>query len=354
MTQPCPQCGSPNEGLHKFCSTCGARLSSEPSAPQTPSPPDGPDANNLYTIPPQGSAPASYSTTPALSAENVEVSPTPITPSYVVKRSESDFPVGDTGNPAPTPTLPMSDYQAPAPAPYTPPPAPNSQQYTGYQGYAAGASSSKEGATYAPYTPESVAVLEKPKDQRSWLMPVIAVAAVVLLALVAVSGYLVLNTSENQGILGGVRDTSATQSADNQLPVGASEEDKVRAVIGQSNENQIKAWKDLDEQILHINYTGQALRENIDMVRQLKANSLYAIPVNERLDILDVTIDGDRATAHTLEVWTVTFYSRADNEKFETRPAETLEETYYLVKQDGAWRIERLTIDEQTSGTPQS
>jgi hypothetical protein len=185
-------------------------------------------------------------------------------------------------------------------------------------------------------------------------MPVIAVAAVVLLALVAVSGYLVLNTRQNQGTVGSVPQALATQSADNQLPAGASEEERVRAVIRQSNENQIRAWKDLDEEILHVNYTGPALSENVDMVRQLKANSLYAIPVNERLDILDVTVEGDRATAHTLEVWTVTFYRKADKEKFETRGPDTLEETYYLVKQDGVWRIERLTIDEQTSGTPES
>jgi hypothetical protein len=215
-----------------------------------------------------------------------------------------------------------------------------------------GASGRKEGATYAPYVSGSVGALEKPRETRSWLMPVVVVAALVVLGLVAAGAYLVSNTaSRTTGSAGSSGSTSSSQGQGSKLPGSASEEDKVREVVRVSNDEQIKAWRDLDEEVLKGTRVGKLLDENIDMVRQLKASNLYAIPVNERLDIVEVKVEGNKATARTIEVWTVTFFQKSDNKKVESRGPDTFTETYYLVKQeDGRWMINNLIIDGE--GTP--
>jgi hypothetical protein len=87
------------------------------------------------------------------------------------------------------------------------------------------------------------------------------------------------------------------------------------------------------------------------MVQELKQKNMYAVPENKRLDILDVKVEGDSATVRTLEVWTVTFYKSGDNTPIQSKGPDTLTETYYMVKQNGAWYVSRLVID-QNPGTP--
>jgi hypothetical protein len=210
-----------------------------------------------------------------------------------------------------------------------------------------------------PYTPAGAAAYDEPREPRSWLMPIVAVAAIVLLALAALSGYLVVNSGRNASTATGTNPGSSSSGGTSNdsakggtLPANASEEDKVKEVIRVSNENQITAWKDLNEDILKKSYTGKALSENVAMVRDLRANKIHAVPVNSRLDILSVAINGDKATAHTLEVWTVAFYSQTDNKKVGDRGPDTLKETYFLVKENGSWYINDLVIENDQQPTP--
>ncbi len=173
----------------------------------------------------------------------------------------------------------------------------------------------REGGMYVPYGTEAQTHIEKTSSSRSRAIPVIIISAILLVGLAAF------------------------------LLFGQKEEDRVKQVVYTSNEEQIKAWRDLDVEVLRGTRTGAVLAENIAYVEDLKKN-LYAVPVLGNLDIKEVKIDGDTATVSTVETWSVTFYNRQDNTVLETKPPQTLDETYHMVKQNGKWLVERLEFDE--------
>ena len=52
-------------------------------------------------------------------------------------------------------------------------------------------------------------------------------------------------------------------------------------------------------------------------------------------------------------MWTVTFYTKSDGKIVLATGPDTLQETYYLVKQDGKWLVNSLDIQkENVPGTP--
>jgi hypothetical protein len=205
-----------------------------------------------------------------------------------------------------------------------------------------------EGGTYLNYAPDVVRTLEEKRPERSWLIPAVVGLSVVLLALVVVAGYLWLSGRDNPG-------TAGTQpQLGQQQPSGSSEEEIIKQVIRQSNEEQIQAWRELNTEVLNGTRTGQVLQENIDAVEQLRSRGMYAVPVNHRLDFGKITINGDKATAETIEEWTVTFYQKSDDKVIDKDGPRTLAEVYYLVKQDGKWLIAQLDIRNVPEPTPGS
>jgi hypothetical protein len=209
-----------------------------------------------------------------------------------------------------------------------------------------------------------VAALEKPKESRSWLMPIIVVAALVLVGLAAIGIYATQNKGANggqntisqsnnsggdnttpgsQATPGGDKSVGSNLPTPTALPANASDEDKVREVIRRSNDMQIKAWEDLNTDILSDYYTDQALADNVDMVKQLRDRNMTAKPRYQKLDILDVSVSGNTATAHTIEVWTVIFTNKTDMRPNVTGP-DTLKETYHLVKKGDKWYVSKLEI----------
>jgi hypothetical protein len=336
MTKTCPNCFSPNVETNKFCSNCGTPLQSVAATTSSASPGEETPAGGPSSL---------WS---------------PSATSYVVKTtSDAEAPSGD----AQAPTVPMSTF-VPASSAGTP----AATQYfasesapgqvgpsQGYQGYVPGASSRKEGAAYMPYSAGSAAPLEKPKESRSFLMPIIVVAGLVLVALAVFSGWLVLNNKPNNNPVGAGQSPSPVPTAAAQatkVPANAPESDKVKEVIVTSNNEQIKAWRDLNSDILKGTRIGQVLTEQQQMVQQLKDGNMYAIPVNVELTFLDVKVNGDTATVRTKEIWTVTFYRKDDNKKIESRGPDTLTETYTLVKQNGKWLINKLVFDSENGTTP--
>jgi hypothetical protein len=214
-----------------------------------------------------------------------------------------------------------------------------------------------EGGTYLPYAPEVVRTLEDKKPERSWLIPSVVALALVLLALVAVGGYMLLNgrnavgvTSAQPGAPSGVQPGTGRNQP--QTPAGSSEDGIIKQVIRLINDEQIKAWRELDTTVLNGTRTGQVLQEKIDAVEQLKARDMYAVPVNHRLDFGKITVNGDHATAETIEEWTVTFYQRSDDKVIDKDGPRLLSEVYYLVKQDGKWLISQLDIRNVPEPTP--
>ncbi|HEX8231015.1 MAG TPA: hypothetical protein VF826_17130 [Chloroflexia bacterium] len=200
-----------------------------------------------------------------------------------------------------------------------------------YGNFAASSGPKMQGGAFAPYEGGAVRQLERQGSQRAWLMPVLiaGIAALVLLSLGG--GYLLLNRLQPQRT----------------APVNlAQEEAALKETVRISNDEQIKAWRDLDTEVLKGTRVGDVLRENIDMIEMLKQNNMYAVPVMERLDFVDVKVNGDRATVRTIETWSVTFYNRDTRDVVKKNGPDTLHETYHMVKQNGKWMVNELEIEE--------
>jgi hypothetical protein len=193
-------------------------------------------------------------------------------------------------------------------------------------------------ATYAPYTESAVGHVERSAANRSWLVPVIVVSGILLVLLGGTALYLFFSPSNIT--VGDPIEATPTQVCS--IPQNPTAEDEIKYVVCVSNEEQIKALKELNTEVLKGSRTGRALEENIELVEQLKSKQLYAIPVNQQLDILDVKVEGDRATVKTYEVWLVSFYALADDKLVQTRGPDKYNETYHVVKQNGKWLIERV------------
>lgn len=159
-------------------------------------------------------------------------------------------------------------------------------------------------------------------------MPVLiaGIAALVVLSLGA--AYLLLNRPQHTTL---------------NLP---QEEEQLRETIRVSNDEQIKAWRDLDTEVLKGTRLGDVLKENIDMVEMLRQNNMYAVPVIQRLDFVDIKVNGDTATVRTIETWTVTFYNKDTKDVVQKNGPDTLHETYHMIKQNGKWMVRELEIEE--------
>jgi hypothetical protein len=217
-----------------------------------------------------------------------------------------------------------------------PPPPPRafdvSQMGSGsstYGNFAASSGPRMQGGAFAPYEGGAVRQLERQGSQRAWLMPVL-IAGIAALVLLSLGGaYLLLN-----------RQQASTVNV-------AQEEALLKETVRVSNDEQIKAWRDLDTEILKGTRVGNVLQENIDMIEMLKQNNMYAVPVIERLDFVDVKVNGNTATVRTIETWSVTFYNRDTKAVVQKNGPDTLHETYYMVKQNGKWMVSDLEIEEQ-------
>jgi hypothetical protein len=203
---------------------------------------------------------------------------------------------------------------------------------------------------YAPYSADVARKLETQKRQQPWLVPSVAAAGLLLLVLVVVGGILLFGPKNGSGNSASTTTPGNTNTQD--VPAGTSDEEIIKSVIKQSNDEQIKAWQTLDIEVLKGTRTGQVLDENIQAVQDLKSKNMYAIPENKSLEFGEIKVDGDKATAKTVEVWTVTFYSKGDNKVVLATGPDTLRETYYFVKQEGKWMVSSLDIQQDGRSTP--
>lgn len=319
MASNCLNCGSPTGETNRFCSNCGTALIATAEAGNTPTP--------IYKVQTWEAA--------------KEPAPAQPTTSYAAELAEEN---------RLSLNAPGSYARASGPS------APAEKRDTSLRpdrlgGIAPGLSSFKEEAAYTPYSTEAVRHLEQPGKGRSSLMPVVAVAAAGLLFLVGLSGYLFLSGSNTRSVQVQAPLPNTTPGA-NPSSSPSSEEEAVKEVVRRSNEEQIAAWRNLDTEILKGTRTGKVLSDNVQMVEELRRYGMYAVPENLQLDILDVTVTGDRAIVRTVEVWKVTFYKKSNNGKIESKGPDTLTETYYLVKENGRWLVNKLEIDSELPGTP--
>ncbi|HET9494062.1 MAG TPA: zinc ribbon domain-containing protein [Chloroflexia bacterium] len=336
MSQQCPTCGFENRLTNRFCSNCGTALATASAAAPgatTPQHPAGQPSPGF--MPPPGEQ----------AAENV---------AYRVQRWEgAEQPVVPPPPPEgpsflPPPYNPPAESRAAVPPP---PPYAGARPETGRTAERASGPPSEmrgEGGTYLPYAAEVVRTLEEKRPERSWLVPAVVGLAVVLVVLVAVAGYLWLSGNGGDNTTAGI----TTPGTGQQTTTSGSEVEIIKEVIRKSNDEQIQAWRELNTEVLTGTRTGQVLQENIDAVEQLRARNMYAVPVNHRIEFGKITINGDEATAETLEEWTVTFYRQSDDKVLEKDGPRLLSEVYFLVKVDGKWLISELVITDAPEPTP--
>ncbi|HVG00210.1 MAG TPA: zinc ribbon domain-containing protein, partial [Chloroflexia bacterium] len=242
MSQQCPNCGSPVQVGHRFCSNCG------------------------YTQAPTLPVEAVETTTPApetlSQGESAIDTAPPVT--YVVQRHDPASPAGEAptvassgltvrpvGSEAPgqaypafvPPPLPGQAEGAPqaeVPRGAIPPPPPArgldlSQVGTGsstYGNFSAAAGPRLQGGAFAPYEGGAVRQLERQSSQRAWLMPVLA-AGIAALVLLVLGGVFLLVSKQQPAVVN-----------------LSQEEEQVKETVRISNDEQIKAWRDLDTEVL--------------------------------------------------------------------------------------------------------
>lgn len=341
MSQTCPNCGQMVQPGHRFCSSCGHAMSA--GTPATSTSPGGSDIAQPVTYvvqrydgsPQPDDAPSAARATSEMPDQSAEPFPAfvpPLSSPPVLESTNtlSSLP-GSMSQAGVVPPPPTRAYEIPQAGTGT----------SSYGNYTTPPSTRGQAGAFAPYSADVAKPLEKPVQQRSWLMPVILASAAVLLLLVLGGGYLLLSNKSN----------STTSSIQSKLPANASEEDRVKEVVQMSNDEQIKAWRDLDPDVLKGTRVGQVLQENVEMVQTLKKQNMYAVPVNQSLKFEYVKVQGDTATVRTVETWTVTFFKKSDNTAVQKNGPDTLHETYSMVKQNGKWMVTQLQIDGQPGST---
>lgn len=340
MSQQCPKCGSPVQAGHRFCSVCGHTLVSAPAAEVASEEISGASAGSeVAAAAPDEQAPVTYI------VQRYDPLAAPLTPA-APSQPQPELPVRIQANTEPIAPFPVfgppplsgasAGPAAEQPRASIPPPPPQrnidlsqvGQGTSTYGNFAQADAPRLASGAFAPYEGGAVRQLEKPVNQRSWLMPVLVAGVAALVLLTLGGAYLLLS-----------RQQSATV---NQV----DEEESLKQTVRVSNDEQIKAWRELDTEVLKGTRVGDVLKENIDMVNMLKENNMYAVPVNQRLDFIDVQINGNNATVRTVETWTVTFYNRDTKEVVQQNGPDTLHETYFMVKQNGKWMVSELKIDE--------
>ncbi len=356
MSQTCPKCGTPNSANHSFCSNCGADLrlpgasaaTSQSEAPASLSPSTdnitGAGVPTNSVVPGDSSKPLTYavqswdahkepSSTPILGGV------TPVEQPYIpfvppAAGVSSSTPAGGSIPVPPVPSYPT--YEAYSPVLRSGPSANAASNTT----VSTAQSSRPSTGVYAPYEARAVKGLDNLAPARRSLIPVIVVAALVLAALASLSAYLIYKGSN----------APVPAATTGSVSTGGTPEEQVRAVVAASNRDQIAAWHQVDTEVLKNSYTGDALSSNVQMVNDFKSKDMFAIPVNNKLAILDVTVNGDTATVHTSEVWTVSYYQQSSGKKLSNEGPIALAETYQMVKQNGKWYVSHMDV-VSTNGT---
>jgi len=187
--------------------------------------------------------------------------------------------------------------------------------------------------------------LEKQKPGNSWLTPTIGIAATILVLLVGATIYLLLaNSPSGRAALVFPHQVALPCK----LPDGATTEEEIVYTVCHSSEEQIKAWRDLDTEVLKGSRTGRDLELNILEVEQMRTGTEAKDPTLHKLVIMAVKSDGTTAQVQTSEVWSVTTYRKADKSIVDQKKAITYAETYQLVKQGSKWFVEKVEF----IGTP--
>ena len=122
----------------------------------------------------------------------------------------------------------------------------------------------------------------------------------------------------------------------------SSAQDAVRQVIERANAAQAAAFNGGDQSAMRETATETFYSDLIQTNRDLRSAGATKIELVST-EFVAVSVDGEAASATTLETWRTTYTDGSTDE-------QTARNEYTLVSQNGTWRIQ---TDEQTSGSRQ-
>ena len=339
----CPQCQTSNPPSARFCMNCGSflPLAAKPAADTRP-PANLPPSAAGFTLPSEA---AQQTTLPAADMAR----------SGYLRYAK---PTGQTGQLDATPT---AAYTPPS----TPPPTASQSQAALWM-----AQSSQPTGYYYPPPPTLQPV---GSEQHSFGL-YISAAVIALLVVLAAAWFLLwgLPSATNGAATRGGGSLAPTPAAPGGNPpaqgngapnlaaCGAAqptptdaEQQAVVAAINASNEDQITALKSLNSDVLKNHTIGTELNNQIQDLQALQGQGVYEDARMECISFVSVHVtSATAATAMTVETWSGTIYDQKTNSQLGTEPANTMHETYTLVKQNGQWFVSNVVIVGQPNGQP--
>jgi len=333
----CPTCQSNNPAYARFCATCG-----------TP-----------FTEGEAGLVAEAASATPLPTGQQFAGPVAPVDAPFISKRNTDKL--ADRDQPAPVfvpPSLEASFGPLPASSLVDGGLGPNptylaSQPTQPYQPYPAQAPQGSYQPALSSFDAQPVQLYQPAQVGRSNFGLWVGLLLLLLVVLGSLAGYLIIgkDTATLVAVAPASSATPAALPTTNQSVVtlgdGAKGTDKqvIVKLINDSNAAQTQAMRTLDGAALKQFYSGDEYDKNNKILETLRTNDAYAIQKLEKIKINDVTIDGDKATAHTVEVWSRDIYTSA-GKLVKSEAAQTLHETYTCVKQNGKWLVSVVDIVE--------
>ncbi len=339
----CPQCQTTNPDSARFCMSCGSflPLAAKPAAVTRP------PAN----LPPS----AAGFTPPSEAAQQTAIPAEDMARSGYLRYAR---PTGQTGQ---LEAAPSQGYIPPS----TPPPVANQSQAAMWM------AQNNQSTEY--YYPPAPTLQPVSSDQHSFGL-YISAAVIALLVVLAAAWFLLwgLPAATNGATPRGSGSLAPTPAAPSALPpaqgngapnlaaCGAAkptptdaDQQAVVNTINASNQDQITALKSLKTDVLKNHTVGTELNNQIQDLQALQGQGVYEVAKLDCINFVSVQVtNATAATAMTVETWSGTIYDQKTNSQLGTEPANSLHETYQLVKQNGQWFVSNVVITGQSNGQP--
>jgi hypothetical protein len=136
----------------------------------------------------------------------------------------------------------------------------------------------------------------------------------------------------------GASPAATIQDAPDALTDGLRAE--ILAAVDRANAAWASANQSLDTSVLNSSVAGQALRDDMAEVDQLRRQGHFTRNSNTSFVVIDVSLDAPgHATVRTRESWSDETYDRASGRLLQRAPVATYDETYVVEYLSGGWIV---------------
>jgi hypothetical protein len=119
------------------------------------------------------------------------------------------------------------------------------------------------------------------------------------------------------------------------------------SAIRLANNAEINAYSTLNPNALYNSYTGEALKQGLANIEQLKTNGLLLAPTMEKQEFRSFKLseDGTEANVRSVETWSGIYYWVSTNTCFGKVPSHKVPQTVYLRKSEDGWIVTSIVHD---------